>query len=128
LNCWEEEVAIHPGQLEAEGGKYAFLSLEAAVNDLKSGKTQGLVTAPIHKKSIQSDAFHYSGHTPFLRDSFEQPDVVMMMVADNMRVAVVTEHIPIAEVASHITQEAIIGKLQIIQNSLRRDFMINKPK
>jgi 4-hydroxythreonine-4-phosphate dehydrogenase len=128
MNCWEEEVAIHPGQLEPEAGKYAFLSLEAAVNDLKSGKIQGLVTAPIHKKTIQSDSFHYSGHTPYLRDSFEQSDVVMMMVAENMRVAVVTEHIPIGEVAAHITVKAILDKLAIMQSSLQRDFNINKPK
>jgi len=128
MNCWEEEVAIHPGQLEPEAGKYAFLSLQAAVEDLKSGRLQGLVTAPIHKKTIQSDAFHYSGHTPYLRDRFEQSDVVMMMIAENMRVAVVTEHIAIAEVASHITSEAILGKLQIMQDSLQRDFNINKPK
>ena len=127
-NCWEEEIAIHPGQLEPEAGKYAFLSLQAAVEDLKTGKIQGLVTAPIHKKTIQSDAFHYSGHTPYLRDSFEQKDVVMMMIAQNMRVAVVTEHVPIAEVASHITKEAILRKLTIMESSLKRDFNISKPK
>lgn len=127
-NCWEEEVGIHPGQLDAEAGKYAFLSLETAVKDLKDGKIDGLVTAPIHKKTIQSEAFHYSGHTPYLRDSFEQKDVVMMMVADNMRVAVVTEHIPVAEVADQITGETILRKLNIMNRSLQRDFNISKPK
>ena len=128
LNCWEDEVAIHPGQLEAEVGKYALLSLQAAVSDLKSGRIQGLVTAPIHKKTIQSEQFHYSGHTPFLRDSFDQSDVVMMMIAENMKVAVLTEHIPVSEVASQVSGSAILGKLKIMQNSLQRDFNINKPK
>lgn len=128
VNCWEEEVSIHPGQLEEDAGKYAFLSLEAAVKDLKADKIAGLVTAPIHKKTIQSEHFKYSGHTPYLRDSFEQKDVVMMMVASNMRVAVVTEHIPIAEVAQQITSEVILRKLDIINKSLKVDFNINKPK
>lgn len=128
VNCWEEEVSIHPGQLEDVAGKYAFLSLQAAVQDLKEGKTEGLVTAPIHKKTIQSDHFKYSGHTPYLRDSFDQKEVVMMMIAPNMRVAVVTEHIPISAVATELTSELIFRKLAIINKSLRKDFNINKPK
>lgn len=128
LNCWEEEVNINPGQLDEKAGRYAFLSLQAAVKDLKDNKIQGVVTAPIHKKTIQSDTFNYSGHTPYLRDSFGKDDVAMLMVADNMRVAVLTEHIPVSEIAKHITQQAIVKKLEIIHQSLQRDFGINKPK
>lgn len=128
VSCWEEEVSIHPGQLEEQAGKYAFLSLQAAVKDLKTNRIEGLVTAPIHKKTIQSEQFQYSGHTPYLRDSFEKKDVVMMMIAENMRVAVVTEHIPIAEVAEQVTSEAILRKLDIMHRSLQRDFNITKPK
>ncbi|HEU0227108.1 MAG TPA: 4-hydroxythreonine-4-phosphate dehydrogenase PdxA [Arachidicoccus soli] len=128
VNCWEEEVSINPGQQDEQAGKYAFLSLETAVKDLKEHKIAGIVTAPIHKKTIQSNNFKYTGHTPYLRDSFDKKDVVMLMVAENMRVAVVTEHIPIEEVAKNITQQAILSKLEIIQESLQRDFNINKPK
>ena len=128
LNCWNEEVIINPGQLDEKAGKYAFLSLQAAVKDLQDNKIAGVVTAPIHKKTIQSEAFNYSGHTPYLRDSFGKDDVAMLMIADNMRVAVMTEHISVADITKHITQNAIVRKLEIIHQSLQRDFGINKPK
>jgi len=95
---------------------------------LKDGQIQGLVTAPIHKKNVQSDDFRYSGHTPFLRDFFGVNDVAMLMTAPNMRVGLVTEHVPVAELGKHITKEAIISKLKIIHNSLQKDFGIDKPK
>lgn len=128
VNCWEEEVAITPGELNETGGKYAIISLRAAAQALKDGQIQGLVTAPIHKKNVQSDDFRYSGHTPFLRDFFGATDVAMLMTAPNMRVGLVTEHVPVAELGKHITKEAIISKLKIIHNSLQKDFGIDKPK
>jgi 4-hydroxythreonine-4-phosphate dehydrogenase len=128
VNCWEEEVAITPGVLNEIGGKYAIISLRAAAQALKDGQIQGLVTAPIHKKNVQSDDFRYSGHTPFLRDFFGVNDVAMLMTAPNMRVGLVTEHVPVAELGKHITKEAIISKLKIIHNSLQKDFGIDKPK
>ncbi|HCT23112.1 MAG TPA: 4-hydroxythreonine-4-phosphate dehydrogenase PdxA, partial [Chitinophagaceae bacterium] len=128
VNCWEEEVAITPGELNEIGGKYAIISLRAAAQALKDGQIQGLVTAPIHKKNVQSDDFRYSGHTPFLRDFFGINDVAMLMTAPNMRVGLVTEHVPVAELGKHITKEAIISKLKIIHNSLQKDFGIDKPK
>src|SRR6478609_4216484 len=67
VNCWEEEVAINAGQLTETGGKYARLSLQQAVNALKAGQINGLVTAPLHKKNIQSPDFDFTGHTPFLK-------------------------------------------------------------
>lgn len=128
VNCWEEEVAITPGQLNELGGKYAIISLRAAAQALKDGQIQGLVTAPIHKKNVQSADFSYSGHTPFLKDFFGANDVAMLMTAPNMRVGLVTEHVPVAELGKHITKEAIISKLKIIHNSLQKDFGIDKPR
>ncbi len=128
FNCWEEEVAITPGQLTETGGKYALISLQEATKALKEGLIQGLVTAPIHKKNIQSEAFQYSGHTPYFKDIFGVNDVVMLMVATNMRVGLVTEHIPVAEIAKHITKENIISKLKIIHSSLQKDFGVDKPR
>jgi 4-hydroxythreonine-4-phosphate dehydrogenase len=127
-SCWEEEVAITPGTLNETGGKYAVMSLVAAVQALKEGKIDGLVTAPIHKKNTQSPAFDFTGHTPYLKNIFGANDVVMFMVAENMRVGVVTEHVPVKEIAQHITKEKIISKLNIIHNSLKKDFGIDKPK
>ena len=128
FNCWEEEVAITPGQLTETGGKYALISLQEATKALKEGLIQGLVTAPIHKKNIQSEAFQYSGHTPYFKDIFGVNDVVMLMVASNMRVGLVTEHIPVAEIAKHITKENILSKLKIIHSSLQKDFGVDKPR
>ena len=128
FNAWEEEVAIQPGQLTEQGGRYAIKSLMAATAALKGNHIAGLVTAPIHKKNVQSADFNYTGHTPFLQDFFGAKDVLMLMVADNMRVGLVTEHIPISEVAQHITPQAIISKLTILKESLIRDFGIDKPK
>ncbi|MEY3435616.1 MAG: 4-hydroxythreonine-4-phosphate dehydrogenase PdxA [Bacteroidota bacterium] len=128
FNVWEDEIALNPGSLTDEGGKYAVQSLTVAAKALKDNDIQALITMPIHKKNVQSDLFPYTGHTPFLKQYFEAKDVVMLMCADNMRVGVVTEHIPLQDVAKHITKEAIISKLMILKESLRKDFGIDKPK
>lgn len=128
VNCWEEEVNITPGQLTETGGKYALISLQQATQALKDGHIQGLVTAPIHKKNIQSAEFNYSGHTPYFKAFFNVPDVVMFMVAENMRVGLVTEHVPVTDVSKHITKEAILTKLRIMFSSLQKDFGIDKPR
>lgn len=128
FNCWEEEVMITPGQLNETGGKYAYKSLKSAVEALQKGQIDGLVTAPIHKKNIQSEEFNYSGHTPYFKAAFGAEDVVMLLVAENMRVALLTEHIPVTELKGHISKEAILRKLKIMKASLIKDFGIDKPK
>lgn len=127
-NCWEEEVAITPGELTAEAGTYAVKSLVGAVEALKEKKIQGLVTAPIHKKNTQSESFNFTGHTPYLKHAFSASDVLMLMTAENFKVGLVTEHIPVAQIAQHITREAISSKLNILKESLIKDFGIDKPK
>lgn len=128
INCWEEEAAITPGVLNETGGKYGVISLLSATAALKQKQIDGLVTAPIHKKNVQSSEFSYTGHTPFLKQFFEAKDVVMMLCAGNFRVALVTEHVPVSEVAQHITKEKILSKLQLVHKSLQRDFGIDKPR
>lgn len=128
FNCWEEEVNINPGILNDIGGKYAVLSLTVAGKALKDNMIDGLVTAPIHKSNTQSSSFNFTGHTPYLKNLYGAADVVMFMVAENMRVALLTEHVPVHDVAKHITRDAIVSKLQLINNSLKRDFNINKPR
>jgi len=128
FNCWEEEVVINPGQLSEAGGKYAVLSLQTAVAALKQKQIDGLVTAPVHKKNIQSTEFNFTGHTPYLKSMFGVNDVAMMLCAGNFRVALVTEHVPVSEITKHITKEKIVSKLQIIHQSLQKDFGIAKPR
>ena len=128
VNCWEEEIAITPGTLNEIGGVYAIRSLTAAGAALKEKKIDGLVTAPIHKKNSITGDFTYTGHTPYLKSLYGAKDVLMLMVADNMKVGLVTEHLPVSEVAKFITREAIISKLAILKESLQKDFGIDKPK
>lgn len=128
FNCWEEEVAINPGTLTETGGKYAVLSLTSAALALKENKIQGLVTAPIHKSNTQSADFNFTGHTPFLKKIFGVNDAVMLMVSDNFRVGLVTEHVPVKDIAQYITRESILSKLSIINQALIKDFGIDKPR
>jgi 4-hydroxythreonine-4-phosphate dehydrogenase len=98
------------------------------VNDLKAGKIDALLTAPINKYDIQSDKFPYKGHTDYLQAKFEAPDVVMFMVSERMRVGLVCEHVPLSEVPKYITRERILSKLKIINESLLVDFTVTNPK
>ena len=127
-NCWDEEVNTNPGILNDIGGKYAVKSLTMAGKALKDNLIDGLVTAPIHKNNTQNNEFNFTGHTPYLKNLYGAADVVMFMIAENMRIGLVTEHVPVQDVAKHITREGIISKLQIINNSLKRDFNITKPR
>jgi 4-hydroxythreonine-4-phosphate dehydrogenase len=128
FNCWEEEINITPGILSDAGGTYAIKSLTAAAQALKEGRIDGLVTAPIHKKNIQGDQFNYTGHTPYLKTLFGAADVAMFMVAENIKVALLTEHVAVKDIAQFVTKENILSKLQIVNNSLKKDFGITKPK
>jgi 4-hydroxythreonine-4-phosphate dehydrogenase len=128
FNCWEEEIEITPGVMNDTGGKYAVMSLTIAAEALKAGKIDGLVTAPIHKKNIQQGTFQYTGHTPFLKAHFNAQDVLMLMSAENMKVGLLTEHIAVKDLASVISKENILKKLLLMNESLKRDFCISKPK
>jgi 4-hydroxythreonine-4-phosphate dehydrogenase len=128
FNCWEDEVAVNPGELNETGGIYAVKSLLAATQALKEGKINALITAPIHKKNVHSAEFPYTGHTPFLKDFLEAKDVLMLMAAGDFRVGLVTEHLPVKDIANHITKQNIISKLTILNASLKKDFNIDKPK
>jgi 4-hydroxythreonine-4-phosphate dehydrogenase len=128
FNCWEEEVSVTPGTLNDIGGKYAVKSLITAAQALQEGKIDGLVTAPIHKKNTQSQEFNFTGHTPYLKNLFGVKDVAMFMVAENIKVALLTEHVPVKDIAQYVTKENILSKLQILNNSLKKDFGITKPK
>jgi 4-hydroxythreonine-4-phosphate dehydrogenase len=128
FSAWEEDVEIQPGQADANGGKYGVISLQAAVKALKANEIDALVTAPLNKHTMQSGDFNFTGHTPYLKEAFKADDVVMLMVAENMKVALLTEHVAIGEVAKNITKEQIIKKITLLKNSLKKDFGIDKPK
>lgn len=128
LPSWEEEFAITPGTPTEITGSYALKSLQAGCDALKSNQIDVLVTAPINKKFIHSEAFPFAGHTEFLMQYFEAKDNLMFMVSDQLKVGLVTNHIPIKEVANKISKEKIIQKIKIIHKSLIEDFGIDKPR
>lgn len=128
INCWQEDVKITLGEQNEIGGKYAFLSLERAVEDLNAGKIDALVTAPINKHNIQQEGFNFPGHTEYLQAKTNQSDVLMFMISEELRVGVVTGHIPVKDVSAAITSDAIIHKLKLMNASLKTDFWIQKPK
>jgi len=128
INCWQEDVKLSLGEDNEIGGKYAFLSLERAVADLNAGLIDALVTAPINKHNIQQEGFNFPGHTEYLQAKANADDVLMFMITDELRVGVVTGHIPVKDVSSTITEDAIIHKLKMMHESLKKDFWIQKPK
>jgi 4-hydroxythreonine-4-phosphate dehydrogenase len=128
INCWEESLEINPGKASKESGKAAFVALQQASEDLKEGLIDAIVTAPIDKNSIHSEEFPFKGHTEYLTQFFEASESLMFMVSDKLRVGLVTEHIPVKDVAAAITKEKIEAKLKVMDQSLRKDFGIIKPK
>jgi 4-hydroxythreonine-4-phosphate dehydrogenase len=128
FNCWDEEVPIQPGSLTEAGGKYAVRSLTVAAQCLKDGQLDAIVTAPINKANTQSPDFPYTGHTPFLKEKFGAKEVLMLLYDQGLRVALATEHVPIAQVAPLITRELLQTKLAILKDTLVKDFGIDKPR
>ena len=128
INCWDDTLEINPGKATLDSGKAAFVALKQASEELKEGFIDALVTAPIDKSTIHSEEFPFKGHTEFLTQFFGVTDSLMFMVSDKLRVGLVTEHIPIKDVASAISKEKIEIKLKIMEQSLRKDFGISKPK
>lgn len=128
VNCWPEMVEIKVGKVTKEGGNCAYLALREAVNYLKDDKIDAIVTAPINKKNIQRDDFNFVGHTDFITEELGAKDSLMLMVTSDLRVGVVTAHIPLKEVSEALTKEAIESKLKIFIKSIKSDFGITKPK
>jgi 4-hydroxythreonine-4-phosphate dehydrogenase len=124
-----EDVKIELGQPGKQAGKAAFMALEAAVSDLKKGVIDVLVTAPINKENIYSEEFAFPGHTEYLEASLGDGEkALMILCSDKLRVALVTTHLPIAQVAGAITKEMIVEKLKAFDTSLQQDFNVQKPR
>lgn len=128
INCWNDNVRIALGQITEEGGQFALQSLECAVEDWKNGHIDALVTAPIHKKAMQLVGFPHKGHTEYLASKLNVQDSLMLMVQEELRVGLVTNHIPISEVAQRITKETVLRKIELFYQTLRSDFGIHQPK
>lgn len=128
INVVEDEVKIDLGKSTPIAGELSLLALEMAVEDLQKHQFDVLVTAPINKKNIQSKEFAFPGHTEYLTRKFQAEDSLMVMVSESIRIGVITGHIPLSKVSETINEELILRKIQILNESLKRDFAIVNPK
>ncbi|MBW6491165.1 MAG: 4-hydroxythreonine-4-phosphate dehydrogenase PdxA [Lentimicrobium sp.] len=128
ININDQEVKIELGKSTTMAGELALQSLEAATEDLKKGLIDVLVTAPINKQNIQSKNFHFPGHTEYLANKFGAKDYLMLMVSQNIRIGIVTGHIPLREVHGQLSEELLLHKMKILNQSLLQDFGIRKPR
>ena len=129
LSCFEDEIKVEFGQPSEEAGGAAFKALDCAMTDFRKGLYDVLVTAPINKATIQSPGFHFPGHTEYIETSLgEGKKALMILMNDRLRVALVTTHLPIKDVATAITKEGIMEKATIFHQALKRDFRISNPR
>lgn len=128
INCLDDNVRVELGKSTNIAGESSLISLENAVKDLKEGKIDVLVTAPINKDNVQSEKFNFPGHTEYLTQESKAKESLMLMVSENLKVGVVTTHLPLSKVPESITEEAILSKLLIMNKTLIEDFGIRKPK
>jgi 4-hydroxythreonine-4-phosphate dehydrogenase len=130
INCVDDDTKVELAQATEVAGMAAYHALEAAVNDLKQGLIDVLVTAPINKNNIQNTHFSFPGHTEYLEECFghREKKALMILMKDDLRVALVTGHIPLSEVPSKVTVASIVEKLLIFNQSLKQDFSIIRPR
>lgn len=132
VNVVGEDLKIDPGMATEAGGAAALAALDAATSDLRESNIDVLVTAPINKHAIQSNEFHFPGHTEYLEATFSTEDepcnALMVMCSETLRVALLTTHTPLASVPEMVTKEAIVEKLEQFDSSLRRDFGVQSPR
>ncbi len=128
INLNDEEVRIEFGKSTKNAGYYAHMALERAVEDLKKRKINVILTAPINKENIQSDVFNFPGHTEFFASEFGKKDYLMLMVSEGLRIGTVTGHIPLSDVPAALSEDLINSRINVLEESLRVDFGIEKPK
>lgn len=128
VNCLPDNIYVEPGQPTPESAKAAMKALECAVADIKAGKIDVLVTAPFNKRAMNAEGFGFTGHTEFLETQFGVGDAVMLMVADQLKVAVATQHIPLSKVPGSLSKDLIVSKLRLMKASLEQDFGLYDPK
>lgn len=128
LSCLPDNAYAEPGGATAASAQAAITSLERAVKDLKAGEIDVLVTGPINKKAIVAEGFGFPGHTEYLEKEFGVKDVTMFLISERLKVGVVTGHIPLKDVPAAITEEKILSKLRLMNESLQRDFGISSPQ
>lgn len=128
INCWEEQVTLSLGKSDEQQGIYSYRALEAVAKDLQQGKVDSVVTAPINKYHISLVEPDFKGQTEFFAQQFGVNNSLMMLVSDVMKMALVTNHVPVSKIADNITNELVYSKIHLLNESLVRDFMLDRPK
>jgi 4-hydroxythreonine-4-phosphate dehydrogenase len=128
VNVTTEEIELTPGVPSEKSGAVSFKALELATQDLSEGKIDVLVTAPISKENIQKAGFSFPGHTEYLAEMSGVEEALMILISQDLRVALVTTHIPVSEVSKQLTKEKLVQKIKLLELTLRKDFNILKPK
>lgn len=129
VNCIEEELKVELSKPTPEAGKAALTALERALADYRDGLFDVLVTAPINKHTIQSDTFHFPGHTEYIEERVgDGQKALMILLKGDFRVALVTGHVPVRDIAGMLTKELIMEKMEIFHQSLKKDFGIDNPR
>ena len=129
IQCVDDEIKVEPGVSTEEAGKAARVALECATADLKNGAIHAIVTAPINKKNVQSENFKFPGHTEYFEEKFKvEMPALMMLVNDVMRVAVVTGHVSVDKISKLLTENLILEKLVVFNDSLKKDFSVIRPR
>lgn len=128
VNVSADRINLSFGKPSKETGELALKSLRKATEDLAANKIDALVTAPIDKHSIQSDGFDFPGHTEYLASMANVDEALMLMIEDDLRIGVVTGHVPVNQISQNLSEEKIVRKILLMNNSLKRDFGIEKPK
>jgi len=127
INCWTENVSINMGKASETGGKYAKISLDSALYDLKQGYLDALVTSPINKEAMALAGFGYMGHTDYLAAATGVEEVIMMMIKDDLRVALATHHVPLRDVAAKLDKDYLVRIIEKLNETLIRDFDKERP-
>lgn len=127
ISVSKESFEVNYGAVSEQAGKIAIASLEAAVAALQKKRVDVLVTLPIQKQAMQKAGFQYPGHTDFLAEKLNG-ESLMFMVHDSLRVALVTDHIPLQKVSQALSESLLKQKIDLLLSSLKKDFGINKPK
>lgn len=127
INCWDEEAEIRQGQATQLGGKYAYIAMDKATQDCIAGDIDAVVTAPINKQAMKMANFPHVGHTEYLTEATKADNSLMMMVSDSLKVALVTNHLPVSEISGSISKKAILKKLKTLNKTLIEDFGLEKP-
>ncbi|MCE5347276.1 MAG: 4-hydroxythreonine-4-phosphate dehydrogenase PdxA [Bacteroidales bacterium] len=128
INCLDDNTRVELGKPTHQSGEAALISLEKAVSDLISGKIDVLITAPIDKHNVQSENFHFNGHTEYLKSKAGAEEVLMFLIGESMRIGVATGHVPLSKVPELITIDLLMKKMRLMNQSLTIDFGIRKPR